>query len=341
MDEVAFVEVLDGAGRVTSRHRLDRLPAVIGRAYDSAVVLDDPYICPQHARLSRDASGALLIEDLGSVNGIAEPGGAARAGHVTLGPDREVRLGRTMIRVRQPGDPVAPTLRDAGPVPIDTVAARETDPHSPATVVDRLASPGSAIAAGLVAGCAFALASWLGSTSRVTPAELVSEVAGVIALLAVWAGCWAFASRMLTGRFRFPGHFAIACIALAVTIGFYAATGYLAYIVPPDGGQAVFGLLAGIGLFAALLHAHLGLATLLSGRRRSGISLGIAVTLTLLAGLGSWSGSDDFDTTLDYSGTIKPLGGTWVRAVTLDRFLEDTRDLRTEVDDMAREADAR
>lgn len=337
MDELAFVEVLDGAGQVVARHRLDRLPAVIGRAYESDVVLDDPYVSPLHARLSRDESGALVLDDLGSVNGIVDGPGSVAQGSVALGPDRVVRLGRTAIRVRRRGDPVAPALRDI-PAPPPAAARAE---RSLVPAASRVGSPGITLLIALATAAVFVLDSWLGNTGRVTGAELVSEVAGVFAMLALWAGCWAFASRLLTGRFRFPAHFAVACIAMAVTILFYVATGYLAYVAPPEGGQAMFGLVAGIGLFAALLHAHLGFATTLSRRRRSGISLGIAVTLTLLVGLGALSEADDFDTTLDYAGNIKPLGGGWVRTVTLDRFLEETKDLRMEVDEMAKEADSR
>ena len=329
MGEVVFVEVLDAAGRVAARHRLDRLPAVIGRAYDGDVILDDPYICARHARLSRDASGALLLDDLGTVNGTGSGGGMA------LAPDGTVRLGRTTIRIRQPGDPVAPTLRDLpAPPPPSAAAAPDVAVSS-----GRLGSPGFVLLVACITAGVYVLDSWLGNTDRVTGAELVSEAAAVFSVLALWAGCWAFASRLLTGRFRFPGHFAIACLALAAMTLFSVATGYLAYIAPPEGGQAVFGLLAGVGLFAALLHAHLGLATTLPARRRSGISLGIAVTLTLLVGMSAWSAEDEFDTSLDYAGNIKPLDGRWVRAVTLDRFLDETKDLQREVDDMATEAE--
>ncbi len=330
MGEVVFVEVLDGAGRVFARHRLDRLPAVIGRAYDGDVILDDPYICARHARLSRDESGALLLDDLGSVNGTGSGDGMA------LAPDGTVRLGRTTIRIRQPGDPVAPTLRDVRAVPPPSAAAAP----DVALSSRRLGSPGFVLLVACITAGVYVLDSWLGNTDRVTGAELVSEAAAVFSVLALWAGCWAFASRLLTGRFRFPGHFAIACLALAAMTLFSVATGYLAYIAPPEGGQAVFGLLAGVGLFAALLHAHLGLATTLPARRRSGISLGIAVTLTLLVGMSAWSAEDEFDTSLDYAGNIKPLDGRWVRAVTLDRFLDETKDLQREVDDMATEAEA-
>src|SRR5450432_1500964 len=43
----------------------------IGRAPDSTVVLDYPMISWNHARLTVQAGGALILEDLGSTNGVA------------------------------------------------------------------------------------------------------------------------------------------------------------------------------------------------------------------------------------------------------------------------------
>ena len=339
MDEVAFLEVLDGAHRVVARHRIDRLPAVIGRGYESDVILDDPGVDPAHARLWRDGSGALRLDDLDTVNGIVDADGTPLQGSIVLDRSRMVRLGRTTVRVRRPGDPVAPAVRNA------TSSPREVDPP-PAAAADRrlpgrLGSPGVALGACALAAAIFAVDSYLGNTGRVTSAEMVGGALAVLAVLSIWAGCWAFASRLVTGRFRFLGHLAIASVALALSVILYGVSGYVAFIAPSGGAHALLILLISIGLFAAVIHAHLGLSSSLPGRRRSGVAAGIALALMLFAGLGDWASSDEFDTSLDYAGEIKPLGSRWVRAVTLDRFLEETQDLRKEVDEMAREADER
>ena len=335
MDEVAFVELLDNGGRVLARHRLDRLPAVIGRAYASDVILDDPGVDPAHARLWRDGSGALRLDDLDTVNGIVDDDGTPVRGSILLEPDRAVRLGHTTIRVRQAGDPVAPAVRTAASPPRRIVAAPVTEERPP---IGPLGSPGVAIAVSAAAAAVFAADSYLGNTGRVTSAEMVGGALAVLAMLALWAGCWAFASRLVTGRFRFLGHLAIASVALALTVILYDVSGYLSFIAPSGGAHELLVLVVSIGLFAGVIHAHLGLSSSLPSRRRSGVAAGIALALTLFAGLGDWASSDEFDTTLDYAGEIKPLGSRWVRAVTLDRFLEETQDLREEVDDMARAA---
>ena len=334
MDEVAFVEVLDGA-RVVARHRVERLPAVIGRGYGSDVILDDPGVNPAHARLWRDEAGSLRLEDLDTVNGIVEGAGAPLQGSIVLDPERTLRLGRTLIRVRQPLDPVAPTVRSLPEPPLEPIAPSEPPARR---LLERLGSPRIAIGVSAAAAAVFAVDSYLGNTGRVTSAEMLGGALAVLAVLALWAGCWAFASRLLTGRFRFLGHLAIAAVALAAMVLFNGMVGYLRFIAPSAGAQAMLSLLASVAMLAAVIHAHLGLSSSLGRRRRSGFALGFAVTLMLLSSLGDWAASDEFDTSLDYAGDIKPLGSRWVRSVTLDRFMEEAQDLRAEVDEMAREA---
>ena len=65
-----ILEVLDRRGRPLQRLRVETLPLTIGRDLGNDVQLDDPYVCPQHARIVRDPDGRLVVEDLSSVNGL-------------------------------------------------------------------------------------------------------------------------------------------------------------------------------------------------------------------------------------------------------------------------------
>ena len=58
MDEVIWVEVLSRHRAVVSRHRCTGRVVRIGRAYTNDVVLDDPYVAPEHAIIVRDEDGA-------------------------------------------------------------------------------------------------------------------------------------------------------------------------------------------------------------------------------------------------------------------------------------------
>ena len=84
MDELIVVEVLDRAGRVTERVRLTEFPARIGRAYDCAVIVNDPYVSPCHLTIERDAEGQLCVLDAQSDNGIYLSGDGQRVACAVL-----------------------------------------------------------------------------------------------------------------------------------------------------------------------------------------------------------------------------------------------------------------
>jgi len=65
-DEATFVPVLSWRGQ---RHRIDSEPAVIGRARECDVVVEDPNVSRRHAELRREGP-AFWIVDLDSTNGI-------------------------------------------------------------------------------------------------------------------------------------------------------------------------------------------------------------------------------------------------------------------------------
>jgi len=46
-----FVELLTRDKHLKTRHRFEQLPIRIGRSYDNDLILDDPYIAPNHAIL--------------------------------------------------------------------------------------------------------------------------------------------------------------------------------------------------------------------------------------------------------------------------------------------------
>src|SRR3954449_1830163 len=59
---------------------------------------DDPEISRQHARLSRNPQGQLVVEDLGSTNG-TYVNGQRIAGATTLNPGDTVQMGRSTLSV--------------------------------------------------------------------------------------------------------------------------------------------------------------------------------------------------------------------------------------------------
>jgi pSer/pThr/pTyr-binding forkhead associated (FHA) protein len=67
-----IIEVLDAEERtVRARVRAGALPFTIGRAWDNDLILEDLYVDARHARIHRAVDGTMLVEALGSLNGLA------------------------------------------------------------------------------------------------------------------------------------------------------------------------------------------------------------------------------------------------------------------------------
>jgi pSer/pThr/pTyr-binding forkhead associated (FHA) protein/tRNA A-37 threonylcarbamoyl transferase component Bud32 len=97
---------------------------------------DDPELSRHHARITREESGRLSIEDLGSANGTFLNGQPVH-GRTPLEPGDSIRIGSTTLQL------VAAGRQPAAPAPI-----RRPPPPTPA------AAPGSQLPAGAVfAGC--------------------------------------------------------------------------------------------------------------------------------------------------------------------------------------------
>ena len=77
------VEVIQPNGE-RSRYQLNGLPLTIGRAVANDIVVDDPYADATHARLTMDETGAVVVEDLASVNGVVTKD--ERVSRSTIGP---------------------------------------------------------------------------------------------------------------------------------------------------------------------------------------------------------------------------------------------------------------
>jgi len=197
MGEVVWIEVLSRHRDVVARHRCVDDVVRIGRAYDNDVVIDDPYIAPHHARIVRDpADGGLVVEDLGSLNGLLVDGETTRRERLTLRDDLTIRLGHTRLRVRAADHPVAPER-----------PARAETRQWPVLV-------------GLI-GAAVALvplAEWLTDTAELQPSRYLLPLLGLSVIVLGWTAIWAVLSRVFSGQAQFERNLVI---AIAGIIGYW------------------------------------------------------------------------------------------------------------------------
>jgi hypothetical protein len=188
-----WVEILGRHGDVLARHRCDGVETRIGRAYDNDVVLDDPTVAPHHLRVWRGDDGRLLAADAGSANGVYVDGGA-RVERTAVDGDRPLRIGRTLVRIRETDHAVAPERRA---VPVVHTWRRAL-----------------ALAVAVIALETFL--AWLGETTERKVAHYVLPL-GILAFLTLaWTAAWAILTRIFAGHARFERHLVIALSALLV-----------------------------------------------------------------------------------------------------------------------------
>lgn len=314
-----IVEILDRRG-VRQRVRLRAFPASIGRGLDNDVILDDRYVDPRHALLEWDGGGTLLLVDQGSVNGSFDAISGQRVARYPVRSGSEFRLGRTTLRFMDETVPAAPALLDAPPT--GRLALHE--------------SPGIAAAIAVATGALVAINNYLGKSSRVTAEGMLGESLIVLLVVVVWAGAWALVGRVTQHRFRFPEHFAIACLALS---GFIISSGgfeYLSFLFPGGFGWDVLAGTAALAIGVVTLAAHLSRVSTMNHWPRLLWSLGVIGGLAVIVAL---SGHRD---QVDYTGRfeatpLKAIGARWIPSVKPTEFLKQVDGLKAEVDGLADE----
>jgi FHA domain-containing protein len=190
-----YIELLTRDKHLKTRHRFEQLPIRIGRAYDNDLVLDDPYIAPNHAIIEMAESGSIQIRDLDSENGVVSQG---KRHPVIQIDDHIIRLGHTNMRVRHAGVEVNKALTDK--------ASHGWEGWPPAI-------------AGLLMIILSTLVSvWLGTSEKFSMLSAIATISLILMMVIIWSGGWALATRVISGgSSRFGRHiFIVACAAILV-----------------------------------------------------------------------------------------------------------------------------
>jgi pSer/pThr/pTyr-binding forkhead associated (FHA) protein len=323
-------------------HRLGDLPLTVGRGLSNDLILDDPYVDARHARISLDESGAALIEDLGSVNGLILNDARLR-GSVPVKPGAEIRVGRTKLRFRNPEEPVAPALVDETAIPrrpparvaaltptrLRRARAFATTSRWAATTWGRLLAGGAAVSA-------VAIYSWMGSAERSSKSEAFFAALAFAFMIAIWAGIWAVASRVSVQRFHFVGHVAVASVVSLGGLIWTMSAEWVSFFFPDASVADVLSGAIGLMLLVALVAGHLSLASAMSRKRRWRAGFMVAGAALVIAGLATLIEDDSFTDVPTFSGVVKPVASQWVPTSTVEEFGGVMAKLKEEVDEMAR-----
>lgn len=320
MGALAWVEVLDARGQVRQRHRVDALPALLGRGYGCDILIDDPWASPIHARIYRELDGTLQVEDAGSENGLWIPGRAGRIRAVPAVEAPALRMGRTTFRVVPAETPVPATLAADAEVP------------GPARWERMI--PAFALAA--LAGALYGVGELLSDWEKHKGGEILTDAVALVVVLAIWAGVWALVTRAVSHRARFGAHLTIASAAVLVLTLCNHVGEFGAFLFPGALTVDKVIVLPGIAVSVALVYWHLVIASSLPRARIMLISVAVVGGLLVIGALADeGDGADRSVGRLEFVSDLKPLRARLIPAQDTTAFFAGVAELKSTVDSLA------
>jgi hypothetical protein len=322
MDRVIFVELLDRRGDVVRRERVTTLPARIGRAYDSDVIIDDPHVCRTHALLEDTGTGALQLRDLDSLNGLVRLPSREHVNVVSLSPDTVVQLGRTQLRVRDAAHAVADSIR---------ISKR---PHLVEWSLNHWTAALAWVVLLLVVGI-------FGATREAT-ADIrwtwIATVQGSVLLaILAWAGAWGLVTRLMTHRSRFVAHLAISVLSVIASQLQHRIFGLAQFLFAPIGPLQIGNQLGTSLVFAAAIFAHLSVLAAGPVARRVFAAAGVGVAVLALGLANDFAEEPDWLVTLPYWSRLEPVPAAWLPVDSPEAFFADVEGMEAELQSLRAE----
>lgn len=315
------IEVVDRSGHVQSRTRIETLPFRIGRALDSDLVIDDPYVCPRHAEIRGDEG--LEWVDAASLNGSFPGSARARAERIPLTGATEIRAGHTHLRFRSADEALPATLPDP------LAGSRWLG-------IDRMRYAAAGLAGSLAA---VLVEQVVGSSQALRAGVLLGSAAPALIVLGLWALGWSLVNRVVAHRFHYLGHLAIGGFGVVAGSLLEALGGYTAFAMAGDDLLPAWSSLSGALLAAAVVFGHLRLISRVSARRLvlPAALVGVAVlSLALLPG----AGDDQFSSEPSFDGKLKPPFAALRTGRSSEQYYTDATGVFDAADEAASAADA-
>jgi pSer/pThr/pTyr-binding forkhead associated (FHA) protein len=309
-----ILEILDHFGRVRERHQVKRFPFTIGRGYDNDIILDDPYISPQHLVLDGDGENTPRLKDLNSTNGSYLLPSKTSFDESELVYDQKIRLGHTTIRFRDSRHNVKLTQ-------VDRLRA--------SLVNDLLSSKLFFIFFELLFIGFLALQEYQGSTGEYKFGHVIfSEAMPMLIVLAIWAGIWAIFSRISSHYFYFRPHMLIVTIAIFSESIFNILFSYLSFAFSTDTVFEVMEYLTSGAILALMLFGHLRFVSIMHTRKLAIISLLLSASIIGLMVLNQYVDQRDFSASPGMDDNIKAPYFRIAPAIYLDDFLKQSQSLQ-------------
>ena len=309
MERLAWIEVLNRHGDIESRHPVFSWPAKIGRAYNCDLILDDPYIAPNHVEIVAEGERSFRIQDMGSINGVTIANTPGRKTDVTISPDDIIRIGHTQLRIRPSNYPVT----------AETKYSAKSLQRRP-----------SVLFLSAMAFLAVLISSALLNYTETNIGSFVTPIIIVSVMVVVWIVAWSFGGRLFAGKSNFIPHAVIG--TLGVTL--FLASNMLVNLVSFKLDSAFISSLSievAFLIFMLVLYWHLRLISRAKPRIVAGIAGAIAL---LMVGTSMLITNIRNENNLDhqsYRNTIGPPFLLMVEGKSPEAFIDSMEVLKTRV----------
>lgn len=300
-----YLDIYNRSGRLLQRLALrPGRRYLLGRGYGCDLLIDDPYLCAEHAELRVDAAGAVTVSDLGSRNGLRDEAGN-RVSSLELDDRQKLHLGHSQLQFHAASQALAESL------PLE-------DGYNLFALFDGGLRMWLAVLAALAV---IVIDGLLDQSVELTASALISGFSVVAALLLFWAAIWAVIGRLVAQRFRYRNHLAIALVGLATLTVLLTLAAYSAFALGLDGWLPVFNSTAILGSLAVMLVTHLHFATGIAGRRLMVWVAAIGLPLCAIFGAAIWLDEDEFSPIPEFTATLKLPTLALRPAVSIDDFM--------------------
>lgn len=322
MAALIIAEVLDRHGHLQERVRIEQLPATIGTAYTSDIIVSDPYVAPCEARIEQDEEGRIHVVPADSINGLLDADTDTPTTHYQVHSGGHLQVGQTLIRLMLPDHPVEP----AKPFVNDLI-----------TRLSQRFGYKSLLFLFILALGFVLLQEYLSDFGEFSTARFAFNQLPIVFYYLGAAGVWAAATRLVSRHFRFGWHLAIlALVTLLYGIG-EVLLGYIEYIFTPDTYWGLFLALLGCTLMASWLFAHLYVVSTTHLRFKWIVAVLLSLSTFIVPQLEESLVDEHYGAWVEYPSTIKPLPASLLYRVDMSEYFTEVDGLQVEVDELAME----
>lgn len=292
------VVITDEAGRRHERVELTGQGAlIVGRGWHCDLIVQDPLVDAEHARVVLNAAGELHIEDMNSLNGTHLLGDTLE--------NAALQLGNTRLEFHRTDVPVPPAQRLSR---WDGFLTGLGNPVWPLMALLPL----------------FCLQVYFNNARALEPGYFVSSIFYGLLGCGVWALFWGVLSKLLRNSMRLAAHFSVICWGLVSGAVVSALADFLGWQTQSVAVGEFIGV-AGSALVLFVLGAvTLGLATAMHSRRRLLVAVLPSIALAFFAYGLPLLQDEEPQWAAPMVGESYPPGWQWGKGRPLESFLEDS-----------------